>query len=145
MTDFDRLLREQAADLRKALEHLAYSHAKVSDLSTDALTLSSENLETWEGLVARFGRASDLFTSQFLRTLLLREDPGFRGSLRDLLNQAEKFGWIGSARAWLEIRELRNASVHEYRAAKISELLEAVRKRVPDVLAIERTLAAHAP
>lgn len=107
-------LEQCAMQIKKALRHLSYSYAKVKDLSVTIEDLSDEELESWEGFVARFGRVSDLFLARYLRGIILEGDPGFRGTLRDLVDQGEKLGILDSADTWMTIRELRNPSVHEY-------------------------------
>jgi hypothetical protein len=67
--------------------------------------LDQEQLEAWEGFTARFARVADSFLSKYLRTFVGEHEPGFRGSMRDYLNQAEKLGLIESAQLWAEIRE----------------------------------------
>ena len=124
----------------KALQHLRYSFQKVKNLSSDLETLSEEDLETWEGFVSRFSRASDIFINKYLETIILKEDPAFRGSVRDILNQAEKLQLIDSAEAWLEIRGLRNVTSHEYAEEKLQELFESVRKETPRLLEVEKKL-----
>ncbi|MEI6805023.1 MAG: hypothetical protein WCK49_00770 [Myxococcaceae bacterium] len=79
--------------------------------------LDKETLEIWESFSARFARAADIFTSKYLRLYLEIEEPGFRGSMRDLLNKSEKLGLLDNADNWAEIRELKNMTAHEYSAA----------------------------
>ena len=97
MAEIDRVSQEYAKKLKKALEHLRYSHNKVRRLPTDSSKLDEEQLETWESFSARFARVVDLFLTKYLRAVVLQDDPGFEGSLRDFVNQAEKIGLIGSA------------------------------------------------
>ena len=73
---------------------------------------------------------------KYLRTLALEQDPAFNGTVRDVLNFAEKFGTIDSAELWMEIRELRNISAHEYLDEKLSAHFKRVRDLTPHVLAI---------
>lgn len=67
---------------------------------------------------------------------VLREDPAFEGSLRDLCNFGEKKGWIDSADAWVVLRELRNATAHEYTDANLAAFFERIRGEAPRVLAL---------
>jgi len=128
------LIEEAKQEIIEGLKHLEYSLNKVKSLSNDPKNLTSEELESWEGLVARFGRVSDIFLSKYLRSRVLAVEPGFRGTFRDFLDYAEKMGLIESANFWMEIRELRNASVHEYSKKKIPLLLERVRESAPMLL-----------
>src|SRR5438093_9871949 len=105
---YDELLREHARQLDKVLARLDSSARNVAGRPTRMSALSDEDLEAWESFLSRFARVSDLFLAKYLRTYVLREDPGFRGSMRDFINQAEKLGLIDDAEAWLAVRELRS-------------------------------------
>ncbi len=135
--DFKAIFIEAKTEILEGIKHLKYSYNKVQSLTSDISGLSSEDLETWEGLVARFGRVSDIFLSKYIKTYVLSGDPGFRGSLRDFLDQAEKFGIVESADLWMEVRQLRNISVHEYSAGKIPQILNRVRDLTPELLKLE--------
>lgn len=137
MTDFETLLREYRNQIIKTLEHLAYSYGKVQHLTASIDQLSSEDLETWEGFVSRFARASDIFLAKYLRTRVLQGDPAFRGSLRDFVDQAEKMGVIDNADEWMGIRELRNLSTHEYTTEGLSKHFENLRKLAPKILGLK--------
>jgi hypothetical protein len=99
--------------LQKAKGHLEYSYRKVKAMQL-ANELTEEQLETLESFSSRFARFSDLIVSKYFRALALEKDPAFRGSVIDLLNIAEKFGWVSDAKIWVRIRELRNVAAHEY-------------------------------
>jgi hypothetical protein len=135
-------VRAYRQQLHKALGHLAYSYEKVLTLSAHPSSLDDEQLETWEGFVARFGRAADIFTGRFLRAYILREDAGFRGTMRDQLDFAERLRLIDSAAEWMAIRELRNRAVHEYDDGGLPEHFAAVRAECPKLLALESQLDA---
>ena len=133
------LIEKFRAQLQKALAHLEYSATKVRTLSSDPALLDEESLEAWEGFVARFSRTTDIFLMKFIRAKIRAADPGFRGTFRDMLDEAEKFGYIDSADTWFKMRELRNEAVHEY-----PELLESLftrfRANVDTILAIKRLI-----
>jgi hypothetical protein len=139
-TKYDRLLSEQADEVRQALTHLKYSYRKVLSLQADPRKLTTEQLETWEAFVARFARLSDIFLSRYVRTFVLKGDAGFRGSFRDFLDQAEKGKLIDSAESWMNVRELRNQSAHEYAAEKLAILFDAIRNEAPRLLALEKSI-----
>jgi len=122
---YDELVEKYKNQLEKSLAHLNYSYNKVSSLKTDLQQLDDEQLEAWEGFMARFARTCDIFLSKYLRAIVSREDPGFRGTMRDCLNQSEKIGLIADANVWLEIRELRNVQAHEYTEEKLGSLFKA--------------------
>lgn len=107
------LKQDVIRQMKQAQGHLQYSYTKVSriDLSQE---LGEEELEVLESFSSRFARFSDLAISKYLRLLAQEMDPAFRGSVIDLLNFAEKYGWIDRADQWRRIRELRNVAAHEY-------------------------------
>ncbi|MEB3299008.1 MAG: hypothetical protein VKO21_05930 [Candidatus Sericytochromatia bacterium] len=121
--------------LLKALGHLEWSLRQLADRQPVLSAMDEETLQAWEALVARFARASDIFVQKVLRGALLYEDPAYRGSVRDSLDLAEKYGWIESAERWMEIRELRNLAVHEYGGEAIEESLRRMRDLCPLILA----------
>ena len=123
------LKKEYALSLSKAIGHLEYSYNKVLKLPTDPQKLDEESLETWESFTARLARVVDVFTSKYVRTCILIDDPGFEGkSLRDFMNQAEKLGLLDSADEWMIARGYRNITSHEYK----NEALEAFLKSLLD-------------
>ncbi|MFH1727494.1 MAG: hypothetical protein ABIA04_03655 [Pseudomonadota bacterium] len=108
------LLKDYARMLSKALQHLEYSYNKVVKLPADVKNLDEESLETWESFSSRFTRVVDLFLTKYLKARVLVEDPGFDGTLRDYVNMGEKLELVEDADLWMELRELRNISAHEY-------------------------------
>jgi len=128
-------------DLKNALSHLEYSHEKVGRLKLlDKSDWAEEELEVLESYSSRFARASDLFLSQYLRTLVLQKDPGFRGTFIDLLNLAEKSDLIDSAHFWFRIRALRNIAAHDYFSSNLRELYQELFSLTPRVLGIVKLL-----
>lgn len=93
-----------------------------------------ERLETWESFVARFSRVSDIFLSKYIRLKVLNEDPAFRGSFRDFLDMSEKIGLVTSASEWMQVRELRNKTAHEYTRDDLKVVFEQVLKMTPFLL-----------
>lgn len=132
----------QQEKLKKALKHLDYSYKKVAKLSPDVENLDEETLETWESFAARFARVCDVFLARYLRTLVLIEDPGFSGTMRDFLNISEKMGLIESAKDWLALRELRNITAHEYSDKDMSMFFITLRDSCPKLLAITSLLGS---
>ena len=133
-------LNIQKEKLLKAISHLEYSYQKILSLPTDPEQLGEETLETWESFAARFCRVADIFLMEYLRAYVLKEDPGFTGSLRDFVNQAEKLNLITNAEKWMAIRELRNISTHEYTDKDLAEFFKRIKKEALDLLAIKNKL-----
>lgn len=132
-----KALKEQVvADILKAKKHLEYSYQKVLKISLSK-ELGEEELETLESFSSRFSRISDLYIAKYFRVLMLEKDPAFRGSVVDLLNQAEKYSWISSSEKWLRIRELRNLAAHEYAAIDYIKLYHELIQLTPLLLKID--------
>lgn len=114
--------KDIVAELGAARVHLLFSvkRAKQIDLSQ---SLSEEALEILESFTSRFARFTEMMIMQYFKHLVLEKDPGFRGSPIDILNQAEKYGWITSSTTWKRILEMRNYSAHEYSANAVLNLI----------------------
>lgn len=133
-------LTKNREDVAKAIKHLEYSFNKVRSFDLTRLDWSEEELETLESFSSRFARTTDLVVSRLLRSLALRSDPAFRGTLIDLLNLAEKQSWISSAKTWYRIRELRNVAAHEYTTDELNQLLRELMTLTPIVFETKKLL-----
>jgi hypothetical protein len=140
MTDYTKLLADSKRKLHKALQHLDYSFKKIVKLPVDASQMDEESLETWESFSARFSRVADIFLTKFVRTFVLKSDPGFQGSLRDFVNQGEKLGVVDDADAWMGIRELRNLSAHDYTEEELSAFFQRLKDEAPRLLKLVSSL-----
>lgn len=140
MTDYENLLERHKLALLKSLQYLKQSYSKIQSLPTHIKEGDSETLEVWESYVARFARVSDIFVMKYLKTKISLENPAFRGSVRDLLNEAEKLNLIESAAQWLDIRDLRNRATHDYEESELEGYLENIKRLTPIVLSIEKIL-----
>ena len=132
----DALLNKFVAQLQKSQQHLNYSFLKVQKLPMLTDATPDDEMETWESFAARFARTSDLYISRVLRRVILTKDPAFRGSVIDLLNQAEKFAWIESAEVWRRIRALRNVAAHEYVMDDLQALYSELIRLTPFILKV---------
>ncbi len=139
-SDFKRMIAEQKEKLIKALMHLEYSYRKILLLPEDLNQLNEETLETWESFASRFERVSDIFLTKYLRARVLEQDPGFIGSLRDVVNQGEKLGYLENAESWMAIRELRNISAHEYTDKDLAMFFRRLKQEAPLLLEIKKKL-----
>lgn len=140
MTDFKKILQTQKDKLLKAVKHLDFSYKKISLLPADARILDEEQLETWESFATRFSRVVDIFLIKYLRTFVLQDDPGFQGSLRDFVNQAEKLNLIDSTDYWMKLRELRNLTAHDYNEEELSDFFEELKKYAPQLISTSSSL-----
>ncbi len=125
-------------DTLLAIKHLEYSYLKCLKIPLSASLLTDEeSLETWESFASRFARVSDLVTSKYIRLRILQEEPGFRGSMIDHLNIAEKLRLIDSAETWAELRELRSAIAHEYLSNQLLALYKNILDQAPVLIAMK--------
>ena len=129
-------LTEIKNELEKSKNHFEYSYTKVSKFDFH-VEFSEEELESLESFSSRFARFSDIIISKYFRYLAKRQDPAFNGSLIDLLNLAEKYSWIESAKTWRRIRELRNVAAHEYSAGDYKKLYQELITLAPKLLAVD--------
>ncbi len=136
----EQFLEEQKNKLLKAIGHLEYSYKKILILPVELNQLDEETLETWESFSARFCRVADVFLTKYVRAFVLSQDPGFNGSLRDFINQAEKLKILDNVEAWMAIRELRNISAHEYTEKDLVEFFKRLKVETPHLIAIKTRL-----
>ena len=120
-----RYLAEHAENAKLALElaqkevkHLTYTHQTLFAQPIDLIWVKSlaecEDLsEKIDAFVGRFGRLQDHIGEKLIPRFaaLLGESPK---SLLDVLNYAEKMGWITDTMSFVSARKLRNLLVHEY-------------------------------
>lgn len=137
MSTSDKFIESQKESLLKAIKHLEYSYQKIMALPESPDELDEESLETWESFAARFGRVADIFLMKYARAIVLREDPGFTGTLRDFVSQAEKIGLIQDADKWMAIRELRNISAHEYTEKDLAHFFRRLKQEAPLLISIK--------
>ena len=137
MTALDLFLKEQTTKLLKAIQHLDYSYKKIINLPTEPSKLDEETLETWESFAARFCRVADIFLVKFVRAFVLIHDPGFSGSFRDFLHQAEKLGLLDNTETWMAIRELRNISAHEYTDKDLAVFFQRLKVEAPLLISLK--------
>lgn len=111
----------------KSLKYLEYSYNRTLNMPLNPTQMSDSELEAWDSFASRFARTSDIFLSKYIRAYILKDDPAFDGGFRDQLNRAEKLGLIDDVEVWMEIRELRNATVHEYNDQDLEKIFQKFR------------------
>lgn len=132
-----------SAKLEKSLKRLEYSYLKVKSLPVDVANMDDESLEVWESFTSRFSRTVDIFLTKYVRAMVLQDDPGFSGTVRDFADYAEKLGLLDSADQWMEFRGFRNLIVHDYQDEELGKNFEDLRQLTPIVLAIKDVLKVH--
>ena len=115
----------------KSLKYLEYSYNRTLQMPLNPNQMNDAELEAWDSFASRFARTSDIFLSKYIKAQVLNDDPAFDGGFVDQLNRAEKLGLIENVTQWMEIRELRNATVHEYSDQDLEKIFEKFRKFSP--------------
>jgi uncharacterized protein YutE (UPF0331/DUF86 family) len=118
-----RLLEEALGELASARAHLNYSFKQIANLPDPLPNPTEAELESAEAFTSRFARCVDLFVNKVLRALD-RAELKPQGTLLDVVNNAEKRGFIARASELREMKDVRNIIAHDYAG-----------KRLPDVLA----------
>ncbi len=140
----DLYLDEIKNKLLKAIARLESSIQRLPSIKNSIDDFTDEELGLYEEFMSRFGRLSDIFLSQYIRTQVKKSDPAFRGSFKDFLDQAEKLSYIDSSEEWYKIRELRNRQAHEYEDKDLIGLFKDTLNQV-DRLRLISKLLTNAP
>ncbi len=125
----------------KSLKYLEYSYNRTLKMPLDPILMNDSELEAWDSFASRFARSSDIFLSKFLKAYLIKDDPAFDGSFKDTLNRSEKLGLIENVETWMEIRQLRNATVHEYSDSDLKIIFSKFRQFTPLILDLRTKLS----
>jgi hypothetical protein len=103
-------------------------------------TFPMEDMDKLELLSSRFSRLTDFMIQRIFRLIdeIELELPG--GTVRDIINRAEKKGLIENADSIIQARILRNRIAHEYVEKVMTEIFEETACLVPFLLdAVKRT------
>src|SRR5438445_799438 len=90
------LLEQGLTELAEARRHLDYSFQQVVGLPDTLAGATERQLESVEAFTGRFARAVDLLVNKVLRSLD-RVELTPEGSMLDVVNRAEKHGFVGRA------------------------------------------------
>ncbi len=124
----------------KSLKYLEYSYNRTLPMTTDPSQMNDSELEAWDSFASRFARSSDIFLSKYIKAYIMKDDPAFEGGFVDQLNRAVKLDLIDDVATWMEIRELRNATVHEYSDQDLQKIFEKFRKYSPLIFQLAHKL-----
>lgn len=138
-----QLLRAALDELALARAHLDYSAGKVANLPEDLAGASADQLECIEAFCTRFARTVDLLVNKVLRSLD-RAELLDQGTLIDVVNRAEKRGFVEQAEVLREMKDVRNIMAHDYAGAKLPEIFAWCRQQKPVLDGICDRTAAHA-
>lgn len=140
MENYQNYVQVTKEQLLKAIGHLEYSYEKIQNLPTHVQDSDNETLETWESFCARFSRVSDIFMMKFVKVYVRADDPGFNGTFRDFMNQAEKLNLIDDVNEWMKIRELRNIASHDYSQDDLEKLFVQIKQFAPMLISLRQML-----
>lgn len=138
-----RVTAKEARYLERTADRLRAMNINLSWV--ESLENSDEHSEMLDAFVSRYGRLQDTLGDKLLPAIL-RAGLEKTGAQLDNLLRAEKFGWIESTQAWVELRELRNRLVHEYMESA-NDLLDALQQALQGVRMLTETqlrMAAYA-
>jgi len=125
--------------LKKGLLSLKNSYSNVI-FYEDYDIYTSDDLDKWEILTARFARLSDLVIQKLFTTIMLSLE-GYKGTLIDKANYAEKIGVVEQAKDFTNLKYVRNFIAHEYTLKDTNEVFEQVYRLCPLlIIFIERTI-----
>ena len=140
LNDLSQQIEATKAHTLKSLKHFEFSLGKIKKIPADFDLENLELLETYESFTSRFSRLSDIFSKKLLRSLVLKDDPSFKGGFMDILNQSEKLGFISDARKWWEIRSLSNKEAHEYTDEDLRQYFNEIKRQSSFVIQEVSTL-----
>jgi hypothetical protein len=127
-----QFLVESLAELAQARRHLDYSFQQVAGLPEDLSGADAGQLESVEAFSSRFARTVDLLVNKTLRSLD-RMELLPQGTLLDVVNRAEKRGFILRAADLREMKDVRNIIAHDYAGTKASEIFTYCREQKPSL------------
>lgn len=138
-----QLLQQSLTDLAQARRHLDYSFQQVAQLPDNLDRVTDGQLESVEAFSSRFARTVDLLVNKTLRSLD-RAELRPEGTLLDVVNRAEKRGFVERAANLRELKEVRNIIAHDYAGTKAAEIFAYCREQKPTLDAICDRVAAYA-
>lgn len=143
------LLRVNLEETARAARNLGVSIRRTEDLfpldGARLATLNEAELERLDAFRVRYADVQDLLAGKLFRGLLkLEEEPVL--SQLDVLNAMDKRGIIESFESWKQLREIRNAFMHDYPedADERAEALNLAAVGAPRLLGVLRRLRAYA-
>lgn len=137
------ILREALSELKQARGHLDYSFNEVSNIPLTLTGTTERQLESVEAFTGRFARTVDLLVNKVLRSLD-RAELQREGTLLDVVNRAEKRGFVRRGQDLREMKDIRNVIAHDYVGAKAEEILNYCRTQKPTLDTICNAVAEYA-
>jgi uncharacterized protein YutE (UPF0331/DUF86 family) len=126
------LLKEELTSVEEAASILEYSYSNCQKIGIkDDYDLPE--LDNFEAFTSRFARLSDILIQKLFR-LVDKIELEEKGSVRDIINNAEKHGLIDNADTFVHIRIVRNDITHEYDLDSVKEIFKKVMDLTPHLL-----------
>jgi uncharacterized protein YutE (UPF0331/DUF86 family) len=116
--------------LAQARQHLDFSFQQTARLREDLQGVAPEQLASVEAFCSRFARTVDLLVNKVLRSLD-RAELRPEGTLLDVVNRAEKRGFVAHASDLREMKDVRNIIAHDYAGARAAEIFTFCREQKP--------------
>jgi uncharacterized protein YutE (UPF0331/DUF86 family) len=138
-----QFLEQGLSELHQARQHLDYSFQQVAGLPESLEAVTPNQLESVEAFSSRFARTVDLLVNKVLRSLD-RVELKPEGTLLDVVNGAEKRGFVTRAADLREMKDVRNIIAHDYAGAKAADIFAYCREQKPTLDAICDRLATYA-
>jgi len=124
------LLLQSLAELAQARQHLDFSFGQIAEWPEVMRNATPDQLANAEAFTSRFARAVDLLVNKVLRSMGRVElEP--EGTVLDLINRAEKRGFVEQALILREMKEVRNMIAHDYAGTRMAEILDYCRAQKP--------------
>jgi Nucleotidyltransferase substrate binding protein like len=124
----------------KSLKYLEYSYKRTLKMPLNPTQMTDSELEAWDSFASRFARTSDVFLSKYIKAFLTEDDQAYEDGFHDQLNRSHKLGLIHDVATWMDIRELRNATFHEYSDQDLEIIFLKFRNYTPLLLELARKL-----
>lgn len=137
------VLAAALVELTSARRHLDYSFQQVARLPGNLEGVDENQLESIEAFCSRFARTVDLVVNKVLRSLD-RAELLPQGTLLDVVNRAEKRGFIARAGDLREMKDVRNIIAHDYAGTKMAEIFVYCREQKPVLDAMCSSIMAYA-
>lgn len=137
------MLAAALAELTLARRHLDYSFQQVARLPGNLEGVDENQLESIEAFSSRFARTVDLVVNKVLRSLD-RAELLSQGTLLDVVNRAEKRGFLSRPGELREMKDVRNIIAHDYAGTKMAEVFVYCREQKPVLDAICAAILSYA-
>ncbi len=126
-----KILQSELALMSRAASALQRSWNECKEINLSNVDM--EETDRLELLSSRFSRLTDYMIQRIFR-LIDELDLEAGGTVRDIINRAEKKGLIENADSFVHARILRNKIAHEYVEKVMTEIFKEVIKCVPLLL-----------